>query len=129
MAKRIQRIEKRQSTRIQRQSNNKPTRYYSSRQEKIVAERIKGQTTKNSGATMFSKGDILTEDYIVECKTKTKNSDSITIKKEWLDKLEEEALFMGKQKNALVFSFGPSSSNYYIISEELFRELNNLDLS
>ena len=32
---------------------NKPTRYYSSKQEKRTANLLGGTTTKNSGATMF----------------------------------------------------------------------------
>ena len=37
--------------------DNKPTRYYSSRQEKQIAKAVGGKTVKNSGATLFDKGD------------------------------------------------------------------------
>ena len=47
--------------------------------------------------------------------------------KEWLDKLSQEALFMGKPREALIFSFGPDSDNYYIIPEWLFKELNEVN--
>ena len=61
----------------------KPTRYYSKNQEKEVAKRLGGSTTLNSGATPFQKGDINVGNLLlIECKTKTKDSDSISIKKE-----------------------------------------------
>lgn len=33
---------------------NKPTRYYSNKQEKHIAKSVKGKQTSNSGATAFS---------------------------------------------------------------------------
>ena len=100
-----------------------PTRFYSSKQEKAVAKRFDGNVTKNSGATMFQKGDVMLENVLVECKTKTSVSESISIKKGWLEKNAQEALFMGKPYSALAFNFGPNQKNYYIIDEELFEIL------
>lgn len=60
----------------------KPTRYYSDKQEKQIAKATGGKQTKNSGATCFEKGDILTDKFLLEAKTKTTSSDSISIKKE-----------------------------------------------
>lgn len=104
----------------------KPTRYYSARQEKAVAKSVGGKQTANSGATMFQKGDITTsgeESFLLECKTKTSKSDSISFKKEWIEKNKQEAAFMGKPHQAVVFNFGPGEENYYVIEEYLFREL------
>lgn len=113
------------SRQIRRTRNDEfvPTRKFSKAQEKAVAKKLKGSTTANSGATPYSKGDVLTEDFLLECKTKTTHSDSISIKKEWLEKIEKESLFMGKKYEALVFNFGPNEKNYVIISEELFKDL------
>ena len=47
----------------------KPTRYYSKKQEIEVAKAINGTRTLNSGATMFSKGDIVADKFLIECKT------------------------------------------------------------
>lgn len=104
---------------------NKPTRYFSSRQEKAVAKAIGGKQTANSGATMFSKGDVRTEDWLIECKTKTSPSASISIKREWIEKNEEEAFAMGKHHSAVAFNFGDlrNAKNYYIISETEFLRL------
>ena len=99
------------------------TRWYSDRQEKAVAKEICGKQTKNSGATLFQKSDVYTDLFNLECKTKTKSSDSISIKKEWFDKNKKEALFDGNLYSAIVFSFGPNEENHYIIDEFLFQEL------
>lgn len=102
---------------------SKPTRYYSTKQEKQVAKTLGGTRTKNSGATMFQKGDLTLNDWLIECKTKMSSSESISIKKEWLEKNLKESLFMGKKYNALVFNFGPDEPNYYIIDENTFQDL------
>lgn len=102
------------------------TRHYSSRQEKDVAKKLEGSRTINSGATPFQKGDISIDNLLlIECKTKTTLSNSINIKKDWLDKNMKEALFMGKPYNTLAFNFGPNQPNYYILDEKLFEEFLN----
>ena len=62
--------------------DKKPTRYYSSRQEKSIAKAINGIQTPNSGATMWSKGDISTDNWLLEAKTCTKNKKSFSLKEE-----------------------------------------------
>lgn len=101
---------------------NRPTRYFSNKQEKRVAKAIGGKQTANSGATMFSKGDVRTEEWIIECKTKTSDCKSMTIQKEWIEKNEEEAFSMGKSYSAVAIDFG-DGNNHYIISEKLFKKL------
>ena len=100
-----------------------PTRYFSSKQEEQVAKALGGIKTPNSGATTWIKGDVLTDDWLLECKTKTSNSESISIKKDWILKNREEMIFLGKKYQAIVFNFGPNSENHYIIDEFLFKEL------
>ena len=51
------------------------------------------------------------------------DSDSISVKKEWIEKNKKEAFFMNKEYSAVVFNFGPDQPNYYIIDEALFLEL------
>ena len=105
------------------------TRYFSNKQEKHVAKAVGGKQTANSGATMFSKGDVTLNDWLLECKTKTSPSQSISIKKEWLDKIEEEAFSMNKHHSALVFNFGDlhNAQNYYIINEQEFKRFLELE--
>lgn len=100
-----------------------PTRYYSKRQEDSIAKQFGGERVKNSGATRFAKGDVHLDKFLIEAKTKTTSSKSITIQKEWIEKNNQEALFMGKPYNALAFNFGPDEKNYYIVDDYLFEFL------
>lgn len=109
--------------RVERDDKVKPTRAYSSKQESYVAKKLGGTLSSNSGATLFDKGDVKTELFCLECKTKMKSSESITIQKNWIEKNEKEAMFVGKPYSALVFNFGPDEKNYYVIDEYLFEEL------
>ena len=100
-----------------------PTRYYSKKQEDAIAKKLGGARVKNSGATTWQKGDVHLDKWLLEAKTKTTASKSMSIQKEWLEKNVKEALFMGKPYTALAFNFGPDEKNYYIIDEELFEFL------
>ena len=102
--------------------NRKATRYYSERQEKRVAKAVGGKTVANSGAPIFVAGDVRTDEWLIECKTKTSESKSITVQKDWFDKNEEEAFAMGKPYSAIVFDFG-DGENHYVISEKMFKQL------
>lgn len=105
-----------------------PTRFYSSKQEKQVAKAVGGKKVANSGATAFEKGDVTTDNFLIECKTCTTEKKSFSIKKEWLEKNKEEAFEMGKSYSALAFNFGPDTENYYVIDERLFKKLLEEDL-
>lgn len=105
---------------------NRPTRYYSKQQEKKIAKAVGGKRQANSGATAFQKGDVITDQFLIEAKTKTKDCKSFTIKEDWLLKNEEEAFAMGRD-SALCFDFGPGANKrYYIISERMFEVLQSL---
>ena len=103
----------------------RPTRFYSSRQEKAVAKVLDGKQTPNSGATSFIKGDVTTDNWLIECKTATTEKQSFAIKRDWLDKNREEAFAMGKEYNALCFDFGDNGKRYYVIDEKTFKKLLN----
>lgn len=107
------------------EESSKPTRFFSSSQEKSVAKAVGGKQTPNSGATMFGgKSDVNIKNlFNIECKTKTKPSESISIKKEWFEKNKHEALFDGSLYSAIAFNFGPDEENHYIIDEFLFQDL------
>ena len=101
----------------------RPTRFYSNRQEKKVAKVLGGKQQSNSGATPFYKGDIILDDWLLECKTSTTEKQSFTIKKEWLEKNKEESFAMNKSYNALVFDFGDNGNRYYVVDEKTFKKL------
>lgn len=117
-------------TLIKREKDGKktPTRTYSKKQEDYVAKKFNGRRQPNSGATPFAPGDVILDNFLIECKTKTKSSDSISIKKDWFKKIREEAIFLGKQHIALTFNFGPDEENFYIITEDMFNELINKEI-
>ena len=98
------------------------TRYYSKKQEERVAKLLGGKVSANSGATGFFKGDIRTKDFLIECKTATKEIKSVSIKKEWLLKLNQEKFSMGKSQMAIAFDFG-DNKDWFIISDDLMQWL------
>lgn len=97
----------------------RPTRFYSSRQEKKVAKVIDGKRSANSGASMWQKSDVTNDLFAIECKTHTEFKDSFSIKHSWIDKNREEAFQMGKRHSALAIDFG-DGENHYLISERDF---------
>ena len=105
-----------------------PTRFYSRQQENEVSKKIGGRRTANSGATPFSKGDVSCgNSFLIECKTCIEPKKSQAIKEEWLQKIQEECLAMGKRGWALFFNFGgKGAQNYVIISEKQFIEYKKL---
>lgn len=104
---------------------NKPTRYYSKKQEDRTAKNLGGQTTPNSGAASFCGGDVKLDNFLIECKTMTTEKQSMSIKKEWLEKTKEEALAQRKRFYSLAFDFG-GNENYYILDEKTFKYFINL---
>ena len=70
-------------------------------------------------ALPFNKGDVTTDNWLFEAKTKTAESNSFSIKREWLEKNKEEAFAMRKDYNALVIDFG-DGKQFYIVDEKTF---------
>ena len=54
----------------QKEGQKTPTRTYSKKQETDIAKAVGGVRTKNSGATLFQKGDILTKKFLLEAHPK-----------------------------------------------------------
>lgn len=101
------------------------TRKYSKAQESRVAKKLNGKRQPNSGATAFMKGDVKTNQFCIECKTAMTEKQSMSIKRDWIDKIKEEAFAMGKPYWAVAFNFGGLGDleNFYIIDESLFKQL------
>lgn len=102
--------------------NKDCTRYKSDQQEKRLASGLGGRQVVGSGSTPFLKGDVVTSNLFVEAKTKVKASKSISIKKEWLEKAQEQSYSMRKRDYALAISFG-DGKDYYIIEDRFMEEL------
>ena len=103
--------------------NKNSTRYFSTKQENYIAKLVNGTTTANSGAARFNAGDVITKDFLFECKTSTKPKQSFSIKKEWIEKNERERMDLQKPYSALVFQFEENGENYFVIKEKLFKEM------
>lgn len=98
-------------------------RKYSNKHEKATARKIGGRVQPNSGATNFMKGDVSTPFCLIDCKTVASEKKSVSIKHEWLRKIQEEAFAMGKSMAAICFNFEPGGENFYVISEKEFKLL------
>lgn len=99
-----------------------PTRYASKKQEEQVAKETGGHRQPNSGATPWAPGDVVADKILIECKTKMTDSASVSVKKAWIEKNKQEAIFRGLPYNALAINFGPDQANYYIIDEFAFQD-------
>lgn len=75
----------------------KPTKYYSSKQEKMIADYLGWSVVVASGARPFNPGDIKSIEYLCECKTHTSVQKRIVIKKSVWKKISTEAMSVTKK--------------------------------
>lgn len=81
--------------------SDKPTKYYSSLQEKMIADYLGWSVVSASGARHFEPGDIKSSEWLAECKTHTKETDNVVIDKEVWKKIANEA--RGKMRKPVLF--------------------------
>jgi hypothetical protein len=75
-----------------------------------------------SGALWFAKSDVVSKLFRIEAKTRAKaGQKSITVQKEWLDKIKEETFGTDKMP-ALAFSFG-DTKDYFVLEDRDFYSL------
>ena len=106
--------------------NKNSTRYYSDIQEKQVCKLLDAYQQSNSGAGHFAKGDVVQSEasILIECKTMTSDKESISVKKEWIEKNKSEGFSKRLHNHAVAINFGPNSKeNYFIINSKLMRFL------
>ena len=106
--------------------NKESTRYASGVQETRISKKFGGQIQPNSGASKFSTGDVVISDISlqIECKTCKIPKESISIKKEWLEKQVQESFAKRYSNHVLAFNFDYNDNNdYYIIDDKLMRFL------
>ena len=100
-----------------------PTRYFSDKQEKHIAKVTGGLVQSNSGGTKFGGGDVHTDKFLIEAKTPTKEQKAFSIKKDWIDKMQEQAFEQGKEESVLAFRFSPNDKeDFYVLNEKQFLE-------
>lgn len=79
-------------------------------QEHRVAKVVKGHRQRGSGASMYAKGDVSCDHFLVECK-RTMHA-SLSIKKSWLDKIAREAAAVAKEPAlAIEIAGGPGDAH------------------
>ena len=83
-----------------------------------MARTLSGRVQAASGALPGNKGDVLSEDYLVECKRTDKAS--LSIKKEWLEKIDQEAAAVNKE---FVVHIEIQDRAYVLIDEDEFISL------
>jgi len=105
--------------------NTESTRYYSDAHEKSVCKALNAWQTANSGAGLWTKGDVIQKEakMLIECKTCMEPKNSFSIKKEWIEKNKLEMHEMRLSDSAVAFNFGPGLPNYYVIDEKLMKFL------
>lgn len=100
----------------------------SSEQEEFVASYLGGKRTPRSGAGIRSKGDVMTPNALIECKTSMVEKDSFTVKREWLTKMQRERFEDRKEFAFLVQNFGGKGNqdNYVVMRIEDFKKLMDM---
>lgn len=106
------------------------TRRISKKQEKRITKNLnkikaEAKTLIASGSLWFAKSDIVSKYFRIEAKTKAKASKQITIKREWLKKIEEEALMTSKTP-ALAFSLGDGVDYFILRDRDFYRLIEEL---
>lgn len=105
--------------------NQNSTRYFSDQHEKSICRALGAKQQSNSGAGAFLKGDVVHEgaSMLIEAKCSMSPKQSVSIKKEWVQKNREEGFSIRKENQAVCINFEPEGSNYYLINEKLMKFL------
>lgn len=90
------------------------------KQEERIAKLFSGKRTPQSGGGKFILGDVLSKDFLIECKTSVTVKDSYSVKKEVLKKADEQRREMGKPFYALAFSFG-DEEDFFVINKRAMK--------
>lgn len=94
-------------------------------QEERVARLFNGKRTPQSGGGRFVLGDVLAEDFFVECKTSVTVKDSYSVKREILNKADEQRREMGKEFYVLAFSFG-DGEDFFVLNKKAMNRFISL---
>lgn len=105
--------------------NKQCTRAYSDKHEKSICKALGGVQNSNSGAGHWAKGDVSIPEagMLIEAKCTMSEKQSISIKREWIEKNKEESFATRKSNSAICINFEPDGNNYYLINEKLMKFL------
>lgn len=99
---------------------NNPTKFYSNKQETAVANYLNWRVVTGSGARATHPGDIVSDDWLGECKTHVIKSKTITFKKSEWQKIFSEAISKFKTPVLIVDDGSQSISNTWCIYPRRF---------
>ena len=105
--------------------NENSTRFYSDKHEKSICKALGARQQANSGAGKWGKGDVVQDgaSLLIEAKCTMTPKQSVSIKREWVEKNRNEAFSIRKSNEAVCINFEPEGSNYYLINERLMKFL------
>lgn len=92
-------------------------------QEERISKLFYGKRTPRSGGANFVSGDSLSEDWLVECKTTVKPSNSYSVNKAVLDKADHERAEMHKPYFALAFTLGENRDDYFVLDRKTMKAM------
>lgn len=100
-------------------STPSPSYYKPTKRKPVLSKKVyDAKRQVNSGAVWHSKGDIITEDYLMECKERgtvnARGEKTISIPKEWLVKQEKEAMQENRPYWLLPFHYKGDDTIYVI---------------
>lgn len=107
---------------------SKPTKFYSSRQEKAIADYLGWSVVAASGARMFNPGDVISGQYLCECKTHTEKKSAIEIKKPVWRKITSEATSVLKRPVLFVDNGTQTVENTWCIVPKRFFSLEKFHM-
>lgn len=92
------------------------------KQENRIARMFGGKRTPQSGGGKFVLGDVISDEFLVECKTTITERETYPVRKEVLRKADEQRKEMGKEFYALAFTFG-TDEDFFVLDRRTMRYL------
>lgn len=92
-----------------------PTRYYSDKQESMVADYLGFSVVSGSGSDKFAPGDVKSTNYLIECKTHMEPTDKIQIFSSHWAQIKNEASVSARHPVLVVDDGTQKSENTWVI--------------
>ena len=105
-------------------AKSETTKFFSNKQEKLIANELGGYPVGLSGAGPANPGDVRTYDWLVECKTHTSPDHNIIFNLDVWKKIEDEAMAMHRKPVLIVDDGSQSLKKTWCLCRA-----NNIDLS
>lgn len=102
------------------------TKFYSDKQEKLVANHTNGRQISGSGARPFAPGDVESEDWLIECKTHTTPGHKISFTESVWNKIQDEAMIRHKYPAYVVDDGSQMLSNQRVLFSLCPEDLSSL---